>query len=106
MVCHFRRFNSFTRYGVPPKMSEQQKKKLFKLLLFLYAFAFLMSNGPGVLLVNKPVLAAGIPLLYLWALGWAVIQIGLILYAYFKLWRHELDDQEALSPENGKEAQP
>ena len=74
-------------------MNEQDKKRLFRKLLLLFAFAFLMSNGPGVHLVNKPVLVAGIPILYLWALCWAVVQIGIILYAYFKLWRHEVEEE-------------
>ncbi|MFC1614124.1 hypothetical protein ACFL5K_02385 [Gemmatimonadota bacterium] len=70
---------------------QTRNKKLFRILLLLFAASYLMSNGPGVLLVNKPVLLAGIPLLYLWGLGWAVVQIGLILFAYFKIWRHELE---------------
>ena len=70
---------------------QTRNKKLFRILLLLFAASYLMSNGPGVLLVNKPVLIAGIPLLYLWGLGWAAVQIGLILYAYFKIWRHELE---------------
>ncbi|MBN2288515.1 MAG: hypothetical protein JXQ83_04225 [Candidatus Glassbacteria bacterium] len=68
-----------------------KNKKLFRILLLLFAASYLMSNGPGVLLVNRPVLLAGIPLLYLWGLGWAVVQIGLILYAYFRIWRHEIE---------------
>ena len=78
-------------------MNEQQKNSLFKKLLMAFAISFLMSNGPGVLLVNKPSLVAGMPLLYLWALAWGIIQIGIILYAYFKLWRHEVEEdiQEA-----------
>ncbi|MEA2062327.1 MAG: hypothetical protein U9P14_01395 [Gemmatimonadota bacterium] len=72
-----------------------RNKRLFKILLLLFAASYLMSNGPGVLLVNKPVLVAGIPILYLWALVWGIVQIGLILYAYFKLWRHEIEPGHA-----------
>lgn len=81
-------------------MNEQQKKSLFRKLLLAFAISFLMSNGPGVLLVNKPSLVAGIPLLYLWALGWGIVQIGIILYAYFKLWRHEVEEEIERTGEN------
>ena len=65
--------------------NQAKNKKLFRILLLLFAASYLMSNGPGVLLVNRAVMVAGIPLLYLWGLGWAVVQIALILYAYFKI---------------------
>ena len=81
-------------------MNEQQKKSLFRKLLLAFAVSFLMSNGPGVLLVNKPSLVAGMPLLYLWALGWGIVQIGIILYAYFKLWRHEVEEEIEGAGEN------
>ena len=74
-------------------MNEQEKKALFRKLLWLFAISFVLSNGHGVLLVNKPTLIAGIPLLYLWALGWGIVQIGIILYAYLRLWRHELEEE-------------
>lgn len=74
-------------------MNEQQKKSLFRKLLLVFAISFLMSNGPGVLLVNRAALVAGIPLLYLWAFAWGIVQIGIILYAYFKLWRHEVEEE-------------
>ena len=73
-------------------LNPEQKKKLFRKLVFLFTLSFLMSNGPGVLLVNRPLLLAGVPILYLWALGWGIVQIGLIIYAYYKLWRDETDD--------------
>ena len=76
-------------------MDLQRKKALFKKLLLAYIVSYLLSNGPGLLLVNKPLLIAGIPLLYLWALGWATVQIGLIIYAYYKLWRDETDEGSA-----------
>lgn len=71
--------------------NQEQKKKLFRKLLWLFIVAFLMSNGPGLYLVNSPLLVAGVPILYLWGLAWAIIQIWIIVYAYFKLWRFELD---------------
>lgn len=73
-------------------MDKAEKKKIFRRLLILFALSYLMSNGPGLLLVNKPVLVGGMALLYVWALFWAIVQIGIILYAYFKLWKDEPDE--------------
>ena len=84
--------------------NQAKNKRLFRILLLIFAASYLMSNGPGVLLVNKPVMVAGIPLLYLWALGWATVQIGLILYAYFKIWRHEIEP-ELPTPEASRETE-
>ncbi len=75
-------------------MTKAEKKKLFRRLLILFAISYLLSNGPGLLLVNKPVLVCGMALLYVWALFWGVVQIGIILYAYFKLWKDEADEYE------------
>ena len=74
-------------------MNEQQKKSLFRKLLLVFAISFLMSNGPGVLLVNRATLVAGIPLLYLWAFAWGIVQIGIILYDFLKLGRHYVDEK-------------
>ena len=70
-----------------------RKKKLFRTLLVLYAISYLFSNGPGLMLVNKPTLVAGIPILYLWALAWAIVQIALIMIAYNKIWRKEIEEE-------------
>ena len=81
-------------------MGKQAKKKLFHRLLWLFAISYLLSNGPGLLLVNKPVLVGGMALLYVWALFWGIVQIGIILYAYFKLWKEEADEYEQSPPVN------
>ncbi len=84
---------------------QRGKKKLLNRLLLLFIFAFLMSNGPGLALVNHPTLVAGVPILYLWGLGWAVVQIAIIIYAYLKVWRHEVEPEEshlAASRQEGK----
>jgi len=80
------------------KMDKLAKKKLFRRLLWLFTLSYLLSNGPGILLVNKPVLVRGMALLYVWALFWGIAQIGIILYAYFKLWKDEADEYEPAPP--------
>lgn len=72
-----------------PQIDKEQKKRLFRRLLWLFCLAFLLSNGPGLYLVNYPLLIGGIPILYLWGLFGAIVQIWIIIYAYLKLWRHE-----------------
>ena len=71
--------------------TEQEKKKLYRKLLWLFIAAFLMSNGPGLYPVNLPLLVAGVPILYLWGMFWAIVQIWIIVYASQKLWSREKD---------------
>jgi hypothetical protein len=59
---------------------------LGKWLVIIYAASLVLSNGPGVLLVNRPVLVAGMPAIYLWAIFWWLFQMGLVLIAYFRVW--------------------
>ena len=47
----------------------------------------LMGVGPGVLLVNRPVVFLGLPLLYVWGLFWYAVHIVIVVTAYLYLWR-------------------
>jgi len=62
---------------------------LGKLLLIIYAVSLLFSNGPGVLLVNRSTLVAGFPLLYLWTVAFWLLQMSIIMVAYFRVWKDE-----------------
>jgi hypothetical protein len=71
-------------------MSKNMHTKNKSLILFLiYAFSFLMSNGPGVLLVNSPRLVFGFAPIYLWALFWYAVQITCIILAFIFVWKGE-----------------
>ena len=85
-------------------MDQQSKRSLFRKLLLLFALTYLLSNGPGLLLVNRPLLVLGMPLLYLWALFWGVVQIGIILYAYKRLWKEDAEDYKSESEPSAREA--
>ncbi len=74
-----------------PQMDREEKKRKYRKLLWLFSLTFLLSNGPGLYLVNFPILWAGFPLLYLWGFFGAVAQIWIIIYGYLKLWRNEPD---------------
>jgi len=50
------------------------------LKLVIFIVIFLIFAGPGLLLVNKPILVGGLPLLYIWALLHFVIQIMFLYY--------------------------
>lgn len=55
-------------------------------LSILFPVAFLMVCGPGVWLVNRPILIGGFPLIYLWAIGWFAVLAILMAIAYKFVW--------------------
>ena len=52
-----------------------------------YAVSVLSSHGPGTLLVNKPDLILGFPVLCLWAVGWCAVQLAIIIAAHLLVWK-------------------
>jgi hypothetical protein len=69
--------------------SGMNKKKLTVTLTLGYIAAFLFSNGPGILLINRAELIWGFPSLYLWAVFWGAVQVGILLAAYFLVWKED-----------------
>lgn len=63
------------------------KKKWAITLTLGYIVAYLFSNGPGILLANRPALFLGFPPLYLWAVFWGAVQVGILIAAYFFVWK-------------------
>ena len=63
------------------------KKKWTIALTLGYLTAYLFSNGPGILLVNRAELVLGFPPLYLWAVFWGALQLGILIAAYFLVWK-------------------
>jgi hypothetical protein len=62
------------------------KKKWAITLALGYIVAYLFSNGPGILLVNRAGLL-GFPPLYLWAVFWGAVQVSILIAAYFLVWK-------------------
>ncbi len=62
------------------------KKKWAITLTLGYIAAFLFSNGPGILLINRAELMLGFPPLYLWAVFWGAVQVSILIAAYFLVW--------------------
>jgi len=75
--------------AAPDKQSSSLKCVLFALFLL----AMIMGTGPGTLLVNRAVTLKGIPLLYLWGIGWYLVLVAIALVAYFRIWKTDADDR-------------
>ena len=68
-------------------MNAASRKRLGWLLSGVFVFAMTMATGPGVLLVNRPVMLAGVPLIYLWSVLWYFVLAGVVVAAYWFVWR-------------------
>lgn len=64
-----------------------------KALAGLFLFSVLMGPGPGLYLINPGRGASttflGVPIVYLWTVGWFFVMAGVILTAYHVLWKQE-----------------
>ncbi|MBA2113793.1 hypothetical protein [Bremerella alba] len=57
----------------------------------IVVIALIMGVGPGVLLVNRPTMFLGLPLLYFWGIGWYFVICGVAIICYFFIWRGDQD---------------
>ncbi|MDA0840771.1 MAG: hypothetical protein O3B01_02650 [Planctomycetota bacterium] len=81
------------------------------LALFLtctFILAMVMGPGPGLLLINPDIsqpnpelTIGGFPKLYAWGIFWYVIQIAVVVTAYFLVWK---DDEPETEVEIGPSA--
>ena len=68
------------------------KTRLSKILAAIFVFATVMGPGPGLYLVNPApgdtttATFIGMPVLFAWAVFWFLVQAGVVLVAYRKLW--------------------
>ena len=71
------------------------KTQLSKILALIFVFATIMGPGPGLYLVNPsqeeavPATILGMPALFAWAVFWFIVQGGVVIVAYKKLWTKE-----------------
>ena len=68
------------------------KTRLSKILALIFFFALIMGPGPGLYLVNPShdnpcsTMFLGMPILFAWSSFWFLVQAGVVLVAYRKLW--------------------
>ncbi|MFK7779482.1 MAG: hypothetical protein QM501_15360 [Gimesia sp.] len=68
-------------------MKTDSRKRLAWILYSTFVLAVFMSTGPGVLLVNRPTLFLGVPMIYAWAVFWYLVQSAVVILAYLFVWR-------------------
>ena len=75
-----------------------KRKKLGKILAVAFVAVLAMGAGPGLLLINPDVnkphatyTFLGLPKVYAWGLLCYVLEVVIVLTAYFKVWRDEDD---------------
>lgn len=63
-------------------------------LSVIFVLAVVMGTGPGIYLVNPDPADPetvrtflSLPIIYAWVVFWFLVQAGVILVAYFKLWK-------------------
>ncbi len=71
----------------------RRRRRLTVGLACVFALAVVMGPGPGVYLVNPDpgdphttTTIASVPILYLWALFWFLVQATVVVVAYLCLW--------------------
>ena len=69
--------------------------RLSGVLTSIFCLTMIMGTGPGVLLVNRPEIIFGVPLVYAWAVFWYVVQIGVALIACLFVWNDRTDGATA-----------
>ncbi len=90
-------------------MNDKNRKRLGWLLTGIFVLAMLMGPGPGLLLfANRPVPSlGGLPLLYVWGIGWFFVQVFVVLTAYLFVWRDPEDSAaDGSDPAAMKRARP
>lgn len=70
------------------------RRGLSWILGIAFAFALVMGAGPGTLLVNKPTTVLGLPMIYAWGLLWYLVQMVIVLLAYFLIWSKNVDESD------------
>ncbi len=73
--------------------TNSRRKRLGTILLLLFGLTLVMGPGPGMYLVNPDPnspgpapTALGLPVLYVWAVGWFFVQLAILVVAYRAIW--------------------
>ena len=75
------------------RSSSAQRRRLAIVLSAVFVMAIVMGAGPGMYLVNPDAdspdatfTVLGMPVLYAWVVFWFLVQAGVVLVAYFRVW--------------------
>jgi membrane protein implicated in regulation of membrane protease activity len=82
------------------------RRPLSWILAALFALSMVMGTGPGVLLVNRPDALFGVPLIFAWGIFWYLVQVAIVLVAYFAIWKSAGDPDGRPSSETKKGSRP
>ena len=79
---------------MPP--DDRKRKLLSGVLVGVFLLAMVMGCGPGIYLINPHPADPGamrtlcsVPVVYAWAVFWCAVQAGVIVAAYFLVWKTE-----------------
>lgn len=73
-------------------MRVSTRRRLRILLGLFFLMATVMGVGPGVLLINRPDIFWGLPLIYTWALFWYGVHVVIASVAYRTLWKSSTEN--------------
>jgi hypothetical protein len=73
----------------------------------IFLLAIVMGAGPGIYLINPDsadpdakCTFLSMPIVYAWIVFWFLVQAGVILVAYFKLWKEPQSERSGETPEH------
>jgi len=77
-------------------LSPDRRRFLGRLFFGMFVLALVMGPGPGIYLVNPDPgdpeakrFIFGMPIIYVWASFWFIVQASAVALSYFILWRTE-----------------
>ena len=72
-------------------MRTVERKQFARRLAVMFFLAMYMGVGPGSLFANRPDPWLGLPQLYVWAVFWCAVEVGVVVLAYKYIWRADGD---------------
>ncbi len=69
----------------------KRRKRLGVILTVIFAIALIMGPGPGITIgfINAPEPLWGLPAVYVWGLLWYVVEVSVVVVAYFFVWEKD-----------------
>ena len=81
--------------------TKSKQKRLTIILSTIFFIAIMAGLGPGLALINPDpadpnarFIIFGLPLIYVWAVFWFIVQASVVVVAYFCLWGKDTEDKK------------